>query len=124
MLSAREKYSRYVFGSVLAEDDPQKKKLEEVLYEFAGAAKILPESEVRRRIEGAGVVGDDVEFYLGLLCDVNFLGVKTATGHAFAEDEKERRMLLEVAARLCVERGWDEVSFELNAAFYQALQIE
>ena len=124
MLVAREKYSRYVFGSVLAEDDPQRKKMEEVLYEFAGASKVVPESEVRRRIEKAGVKGDDIDFYLQLLCDVNFIGVRTAGGYAFAEDEKERRMLLAVAARLSAEREWGEVSFEVNAAFYQALQIE
>ena len=124
MLAARAKYSRYVFGSVLAEDDPQRRKMEAVLFEFAGAPRIAGELEVRSRIKRAGVPEEDVEFYLNLLCDVNFLGVQTATGYSFPDDESARRMLREVAKRLASDRGWGEVSFEVNAAFYQALQIE
>ncbi|MCL5961218.1 MAG: hypothetical protein M1358_18245, partial [Chloroflexi bacterium] len=36
-LEARQRYSQFVFGSILAEDDPRRGKLEAVLYEFAGA---------------------------------------------------------------------------------------
>lgn len=124
LLDAREKYSRFVFASVLAEDDPRRKKLEAVLFEFAGAPKILPESEIRVRIGRAGVDLSDIEFYLALLCDINFIGIRTSTGYAFAEDENQRRMLLAVAKKLKEEKGWDEVSYEVNAAFYQALQID
>ena len=45
MLDARDRYSRYVFGSVLA-DDPLKQKMEAVLFEFAGAGRVLPQSDV------------------------------------------------------------------------------
>jgi hypothetical protein len=124
LLDAREKYSRFVFGSILAEDDPGRQKLESILYEFAGAGRTLPEADVRARMARAGVTGDDADFYLNLLCDVNFLGIRTATGFAFPGDEGERRMLIEVARRLATERAWGEMSFQVNAAFYQALQIE
>ena len=124
MLEARTKYSRYVFGSVLAEDDPQRKRMEDVLFEFAGAPRVLSETDVRSRIERTQVPEEDVEFYLNLLCDVNFLGIQTATGYTFADDENARRMLREVSKHLAEERGWGDVSFEVNAAFYQALQIE
>ena len=124
MLDARDRYSRYVVESVLAEDDPQLQMMEAVLFEFAGSARRLRESEVRERIRQAAVAESDVELYLHLLCDVNFLGIRAATGYAFSEDENHRRLLLEVARKLAAENSADSVVFEVNAAFYQALQID
>ena len=124
MLIARKRYSNYVFGSVLAEDDPERDMMEAVLFEFAGASRILQESEVRGRIQRAGVSGDDVEFYVTLLCDVNFLGILTANGFAFSDDENERRMLLGFANSIAHERGLDEVSFQIHPAFHDVLQVE
>lgn len=123
-LAAREEYSRYVFSSILGEDDPEKQKLEGVLYEFAGVQKTLPAGEVTSRIRKAGVSESDVDFYVNLLCDVNFLAVQTASGFKFSSDEHERQMLRSVAKKLATERGWGEEAYEINSAFYQALQIE
>jgi hypothetical protein len=123
-LDAREEYSRYVFTSILGEDDPGKQKLEAVLYEFAGAPKTVTAREVASRIAKAGVSEADVDFYINLLCDVNFLAVQTASGFKFPSDEQERSMLRSVARKLPAERGWGEEAYEINAAFYQALQIE
>lgn len=123
-LAAREEYSRYVFTSILKEDDPEKQKLEAVLYEFAGAPKRVTAPDVASRIAKAGVSEADVDFYINLLCDVNFLAIQTASVFKFASDEREREMLRSVAKKLAAERGWGEEGYEINAAFYQALQIE
>ena len=123
LLEARRRYSEYAFRSLLAEDDPTKGHMEAVLYEFAGAKRILGEPEVRTRIEMAGVEGIEVPFYLDLLCDVTFLGIQTADGHRFCTDEGDRKMLREVALRLAQNESREQ-SYEINAAFYQVLQIE
>ena len=123
-LDAREKYSRYVFGSIVAEDDPERGKLEAVLYEFAGAEKTLTAGDVRSRIMNAGVSESDVDFYVNLLCDVNFLAIWTVKGFRFPSDEHEREMWRAVAKRVARERGSGEESYQINPAFYQALQIE
>jgi hypothetical protein len=124
LLDAREKYSRFVFSSILAEDDPEKGFLEAVLYEFAGAKRILSASDVRKNISNAGVQQGDVDFYLNLLCDVNFLGIHSTSGFTFASDENDRQMLLRVAERLTREGGIREQAFEVNPAFHLALQID
>ena len=123
MLDAREKYSRFVLASVLAEDDPAKWLLEGVLFEFAGVPKRLSRTQVMDRIAGAGVTQVDSLFYLNLLCDINFLAIQTKDGFRFAAEENDRQLLLRVAERLSVERGWGGDSFEINPAFFQALQI-
>jgi len=122
-LDAKERYSTFAFKSILAEDHPEKQKLEAILYEFAGAPKILAGSDVMSRISAAGVDEPDAAFYLNLLCDVTFLGIKTTTGFRFAADESERQTLLEVAKRLASAPGGKE-EYMINAPFYQVLQIE
>lgn len=124
MIVARKRYSNFVFGSILAEDDPLRDMMEAVLFEFAGAPRTLNESDVRDRIERAGVSGMDVDFYMTLLCDVNFLGILTANGYSFSDDENARRMLLGIATSLAFERGLDEVSFQIHPAFHDVLQVE
>ncbi|MBI2303646.1 MAG: hypothetical protein HYU86_02730 [Chloroflexi bacterium] len=123
-LNARQKYSQYVFNSILAEDDPRRGKLEAVLYEFAGAPREMSRSQVASRIKRSGVDESDVDFYLNLLCDVNFLGIQTTSGFSFASDEDDRRTLRSVAGTLAVEKGWGEESYSVNAAFHQVLQID
>lgn len=123
-LDAREKYSQFVFKSIVAEDDPRKGQLEAVLYEFAGAPKVNKLSEVRSRIARAGVTDMDVEFYIDLLCDVSFLQIETAHGFINSTHEANRQILRQVARRLATESGKGEESFAINPAFFQVLQIE
>ncbi len=123
-LDAREKYSRFVFTSVLAEDSPQKRKLEAVLYEFAGAPRSMAASDLTSRIEKAGVDESDIGFYIDLLCDINFIGIQTTAGFKFSSDEDERRSLRKVSEKLAAQSGQGEEAYEINPAFYQVLQIE
>jgi hypothetical protein len=124
LLNARIRYSEFVFRSILAEDDPRKGKLESVLLEFAGAPKTVRLSDVRSRIQRAGVSESDIDFYIDLLCDVSFLGIQTTQGFSYALHESERRLMREVASRLATELGWGEESYQVNAAFYHILQID
>ena len=123
LLSAREQYSQYAFNSILKEDDPVKGKLEAVLYEFAGTGKELLKEDIESLFATAGVDLDDTDFYLNLLCDINFLGVETANGFHYARDEEERRTLRNIAGVIATRNGRSEM-FEINPAFYQVLQIE
>ena len=122
-LKAREQYSQYAFDSILKEDDPGKGKLEQVLYEFAGAAAELNREEIACRFASAEVESEDVEFYLNLLCDISFLGIETTTGFRYSGHEEERRTLRKVAKVLAARNDRNE-RFAINPAFYQVLQIE
>ena len=123
LLSAREQYSQYAFNSILKEDDPVKGKLEAVLYEFSGTGQQLLKEDVESLFATAGVEFDDSDFYLNLLCDINFLGIETASGFHYSRDEEERRTLRNIARVIGTRRGRSEM-FEVNPAFYQVLQIE
>ena len=125
LLSARESYSRYVFGSVQSEDDPRRNQMAAVLYEFAGCTRSMSEAEMQERIAKAGVVATDVDFYVNLLCDVNFTGIRTSVGYRYPDDENDREMLLQVARRLIGTATWPgEDMFCVNPAFHHALQID
>ena len=124
MLDARRKYSEYVFRSILSEDDPRRGKMEDVLFEFAGVPRQISRSQLHNLIMKARVESSDVDFYVDLLCDVNFLGIQAADGFQYAEHEGDRHMLREVAIRLADSRDWGEESYQINPAFYQVLQID
>ena len=122
-LAAREQYSRYAFDSILKEDDPDKGKLEEVLYEFAGVDTELKLDDIESLLKSVGVESTNVEFYLNLLCDINFLGIETATGFRYSGHEEERRSWRNVARVLATRNNRSE-RFAINPTFYQVLQIE
>ena len=123
LLAAREQYSEFAFRSVLAEDNPNRQRLEAILYEFAGAKRTATMPEIEQRMLLAGVEYIDYDEYIDLLCDIGFLGISTNNGFRYSRDEGERVMLREVADRLAANAGAIEV-FEINPAFYQVLQIE
>ena len=124
-LTARERYSEFVFKSVLAEDDPSKGKLEDVLFEFAGAPKLLTLSDVKSRLARGKVNPSEEEFYIDLLCDINFLGIEVRHGgYRYSRDEGERRMLRQVAQQISANTATGEECYEINAAFHQVLQID
>ena len=123
LLESRQRYSEYVFRSILKEDSPVKGKLENVLYEFAGASREVRKLEIEVRMAAAGVQNGDVGFYIDLLCDVGFLSIETTDGFKFPRDEGERQTMREVAKRLAAARNGDEL-FQISPAFYQVLQID
>ncbi len=121
-IDAREQYSQYAFNSVLKEDDPVKGKLENVLYEFAGTDKILTREAVESLFNIAKVEQSDFDFYMDLLCDINFLGIEGGTDFQFPRDEEDRRTLRNMARVIATREGRSEL-FQLNPAFYPVLQI-
>ena len=123
LLVARKQYSQYALNSILKEDDPSKGKLEEVLYEFAGADSVLDRADIESRFAKAGVDDRDVDFYLDLLCDISFLGVETVNDFQYSGDEEERRTLRNIA-RVLTSRHKRNERFAISSTFHQVLQIE
>lgn len=123
LLDARNQYSEFAFRSVLAEDDPNRRKLEAVLYEFAGAERTVTVQDVMHRMSIAGVEEEHTDWYIDLLCDIGFLGISTVNGFRYSREEGERSMLRAISLRLAAQNGTKE-TFEINPAFYQVLQIE
>ena len=123
LLSAREQYSQYAFDSILKEDDPTKRKLEQILYQFAGTNKIIDRRQIEDIFCSVGVDESEIEFYLDLLCDISFLGIETRHAYRYSINEEDRRSLRNVA-RVIASREDRYEEFEINPAFYQVLQIE
>ena len=85
----------------MAEDDPNRRKLEAVLYEFAGAERTVTVQNVMHRMAIAGVKDEDVNWYIDLLCDIGFLGISTVNEFRYSREEGERSMLREISTASC-----------------------
>ena len=123
MLDAREKYSEYVFRSIQAEDDPRKGMLQPIMYEFAGIPRYLTRSQIASRFNEAGVDPQYHEFYIDLLCDVNFLAIASNQGYEYAKHEADRTIKRNMAERLATDRLRGE-TYQVSSAFWQVLQVE
>ena len=66
---------------------------------------------------------EDLEFYLNLLCDLNFLGIKSKDGYRYATHESERDILRNNARVLSSNAGRGEVC-EINPAFHDVLEVD
>ena len=122
-LEARDKYSEYAFRSILAEDDPRKGLLEPIMYEFAGCPRIVTRSEIEHRFGIAGVEIYDYDFYVDLLCDVNFLAIASNDGYQHAKHEADREIKRRIALQMAKSNNLEE-SYQVSSAFWQVLQIE
>ena len=123
MLDAREKYSEYAFRSILAEDDPRKGNLEAILYEFAGCPKYIGRHEIESRFKSASVDQSHYDFYLDLLCDVNFLAIASNDGYQYAKHEADREIKRKIAEQMARNASLEE-SYQVSSAFWQVLQID
>ena len=122
-LDARNKYSEYVLRSILAEDDPRKGRLEAVLYEFAGCNRIVTRTKIEDVFALAQVDPGDHDFYIDLLCDVNFLAIQSGSGYRYATDEADRSIARRVAMQVASNRNQEE-SYQVSSAFWSVLEIE
>ncbi len=98
--------------------------MESILYEFAGSEREISKAEVMSGVGLAGVPESDTEYYVQLLCDVNLLGIRTASGYTFLDHEDERSVLLRLAEKFAVEHDWGDIWFKIHPAFYDVLQIK
>jgi len=124
MYQARRHYSEFAYRALLAEDDPRRGKLAAVLVKFARAKPELDYTSVLDRLTAAGVPDEDREFYVDLLCDLNFLGIGTRDGFRFSEHEGDRQLLRQVVHEAASYRKpGQEERYAVNRAFYDVLQI-
>ena len=123
LYAARRQYSEFAFKSILVEDDPRRSALETILVDFAVAKETMTRSDVVELLEKSGVVEEDIEFYMSLLVELDFLGVVTSDGVRYAKDEFERELLIRVARSAASNREPYEESYSVNRAFHDVLQI-
>ena len=123
LYAARRQYSEFAFKSILVEDDPRRSDLETILVEFAVAKETMIRSDVVNILEKAGVVGRNIEVYMKLLGELDFLGVVTSEGVRYAKDEFERELLIKVARSAASNREPCEESYSVHRAFHDVLRI-
>ena len=123
LYAARRQYSEFAFKSILVEDDPRRSALETILVDFAVAKETMTRSDVVDLPEKSGVLERDIEFYMNLLVELDFLGVVTSDGVRYAKDEFERELLIRVARSAASNREPYEESYSVNRAFHDVLQI-
>lgn len=118
-----ERYSKWAYDSIVVEDDPAKKLLERIIFEFVGDKRIYSEDEVYQIL--AKVCNpDDSEYYFNLLCDLSFLEIETIDGvFKIPSDEEQRAVWRTAAARKSARTG-RFARYRVNRPFRSWLQIE
>ena len=123
LVRARSRYSEYAFLSIIAEDDPRRGLLENVLYEFAGSPQTVSRQELQAIFNAAGVTDSDFEFYINLLCDINFLAIEENREFRLVRDEADRRLKRRIS-RTAARRTGRAERFRIAAPFVPVLGVE
>jgi hypothetical protein len=116
-------YSKWVYRSLVDEDDPSKNHMEDVLYEFIDDKIIYLESEVASIL--SKVISDPVvcEEYLNLLFDSHFLEIEYNKDNFTISDNPDDRKMLLIAVRKRAAKNNTEVKFRVNKPFHRVLYI-
>jgi len=123
LAEAERSYSQFAFDAMLVEGVTEE-RLESVLYEFVGADAILSEPEVVRRIERAGVAGQDSRQILETLRSFTFIGVEYRDGaFDFSEDARERQPLDILAEQRAARLGGTR-TYQIHRAFRTFLEVQ
>lgn len=118
---AEIEYSHYAFNSLEAETSTQLDQVEELLYEFVGANKVITRKQIEEFFNKASIQPEKVQSGIDLLVASTFLGVETHDGQfGFMYDENKEEVI-RVLARKQAEKG--EERYMINAPFYSYLEI-
>lgn len=124
ILTAQRQYSQFAVDSILVENGVSLKKLEDLIYEFAGCRVIQTRMEIADILKRARIKDEEENSIIEHLCNLTFLGRETEDGvFRFAEDEQDARKIAVLARNLSEKRN-SPPRFKINAAFCPFLEVQ
>jgi hypothetical protein len=123
VLEAEKQYSQYALETVLVEGRTELRELEAVLYEFAGAPRVLGRQRLEDLLKKGGIPTSALASVIEKLCDLSFLGLEVGEGDVrFAEDPDEHRRNAVLARGLASSRR-GVVRYGIHPAFWTYLEL-
>lgn len=122
ILQAERNYSEHVFETLLSETKPVIDKIDELLYEFAGAPEIISEEQIKNHMQAAEVPTEEHENIIELLCERAFLGLETEPDKfVFLYEEKKKPVIKKLAQKTAERCGIRR--YKINIPFHSFLDI-
>jgi hypothetical protein len=123
ILSAEMNYSQFAYEALLVENGITVKQLDNVLLEFMASDAILPASAVRANLGIAGIAADEIDYVVGRLKGVSFLGVEVGPGRfEYVEGDADSRRL-DVLARKYSQGAGEEPRYSIHPAYRSYLEV-
>ena len=122
LLAAERDYSLFAFEAALVEGQQRVDSIEEVLLQFAGAPPLMSEKHVEQTLYGAGVTEKEISSVIGVLQDLNFLGLQVHEGTVrFASSPREKKKASILAKRS--QKNSADVQYGIHPAFSSYLEL-
>jgi hypothetical protein len=123
ILAAEMNYSQFAYEALLVENGITVKQLDSVLLEFMASDAILPASAVRANLSVAGISADEIDYVVGRLKGVSFLGVEVGPGRfEYVEGDADSRRL-DVLARKYSQNTEEEPRYSIHPAYRSYLEV-
>jgi hypothetical protein len=124
ILSAERNYSQFAYEALLVENGITVKQLDGVLLEFMASDSILPASAVKANLVLAGIDSAEIDYVVGRLKGVSFLGVEVGPDRfEYVEGDADSRRL-DVLARKYSQRTGEEPRFSIHPAYRSYLEVQ
>jgi hypothetical protein len=121
--SGIEKYSGFVFDSLMAEGTPQFRELQQFMVELFGGPTVLTEDDVRETLEAANLGMTSSAFVIDLLQELTFFAFETNPGRfAFCYDKEQQAKLASLARKTAKSIG--KKRFQVHPAFHAYLELQ
>jgi hypothetical protein len=123
ILAAEMDYSQFAYEALLVENGITVKQLDNVLLEFMASDSILPASAVRANLGIADIATDEIDYVVGRLKGVSFLGVEIGPDRfEYVEGDADSRRL-DVLARKHSQSTGEEPRFSIHPAYRSYLEV-
>ncbi len=124
ILEGQKKYSQYALDTIVVENGIQVETLEELLYEFVGAAEVISRDNILQAMKVCGIPETKLDEVIELLCDLTFLGREVQSRRFEFQYNDEDKTKLQVMARKAADARADKAErFRINEAFHAYLEI-
>jgi hypothetical protein len=124
VLSAEQNYSQFAFEALLVENGITVEQFEDVLFEFAGADSVFPDSEGRSSVQLAGIAADKVDYVIERLKVMSFFGIEVGPERFLYVEGGPDSSRAEALARRYIRASGAEPRYAIHPAYRKYLEVQ
>ncbi len=125
LIDALVEYSKFALDTLITELVPAYTDIRKFLYELSAESEILKRSELEEAMQNVGIMDENRDELIKMLCKMSFLGVEIKNNiFAFSYNEDQFRKYDAIARKNIARNNITDCRYKIHKAFHVELMIE